>query len=87
MLGIKSYYGYTLAQFNPGRDEDFQLHCASFTSDSKPLTLPCQVRFLAIFYLRKLDSHLLKKFFMCFNERPLKVMKNAFLFHLQFRSQ
>ena len=38
----------------------------------------------------KSDSHLPKKFlYICFNESPFKMMKNAFLFHLKssFRSQ
>ena len=35
----------------------------------------------------KAGLSLSEKNFMCFNERPLKVMKNACLFHLQFRSQ
>ena len=36
----------------------------------------------------KSDSHPSKKFFICFNETPLKMMKNAFYFILNaFRSQ
>ena len=37
----------------------------------------------------KSDSHLSKNFVICFIESPLKMMKNAFLFHLKssFRSQ
>ena len=31
----------------------------------------------------KLDSHLLKEFFICFNESPLKIMKNTFYFILK----
>ena len=29
------------------------------------------------------DSHLPKKCFVCFDESPSKVMKNAFYFHLE----
>ena len=31
----------------------------------------------------KMDSHLLKEFFICFNESPLKIMKNTFYFILK----
>ena len=34
-------------------------------------------------YEIKSDFHLLKKYFICFNEGPLKVMKNAFCFILK----
>ena len=37
----------------------------------------------------KSGSHFPKNCFICFNESPLKMMKNAFLFHVKssFRSQ
>ena len=31
-------------------------------------------------YIKKSDSHLPNKFFIFFNDRPSKVMKNAFYF-------
>ena len=38
---------------------------------------------LVVFFDLKLDSHLSKKYFICFNESTLKTIKNAFYFILK----
>ncbi|XP_066929118.1 cilia- and flagella-associated protein 61-like [Clytia hemisphaerica] len=40
--GVVNYQGYTLARWNHGKSGEEDLNVATFTSDSKPLTLKCQ---------------------------------------------
>jgi len=62
-LGVTSYYGYTLARWNNG-EKDKTLKVATFTSDTKPLTLPCQVcHYCAFYYIGDFTSRL-NKFFI-----------------------
>ncbi|KAM9316787.1 cilia- and flagella-associated protein 61 [Gastrophryne carolinensis] len=42
--GVTTYYNCKLAQWNDGSDPD-PIHCASFTTDTKPLRLHCSVVF------------------------------------------
>ncbi|KAM5163800.1 cilia- and flagella-associated protein 61 [Mantella aurantiaca] len=42
--GVTTYYNCKLAQWNDGADPD-PIRCASFTTDTKPLRLPCSVVF------------------------------------------
>lgn len=44
LTGVQSYYGYTLARWNSDSANEEILKIATFTSDTKPLSLECQVR-------------------------------------------
>ncbi|XP_057303252.1 cilia- and flagella-associated protein 61-like isoform X1 [Hydractinia symbiolongicarpus] len=43
--GVQSYYGYTLARWNNDSKNEEILKVATFTSDTKPLSLECQAFF------------------------------------------
>ncbi|KAM4041905.1 cilia- and flagella-associated protein 61 isoform 2-T2 [Anomaloglossus baeobatrachus] len=55
--GVTTYYNCKLAQWNDGADPD-PIDCASFTTDSKPLKLPCIAFFN--FWEKKVDYDVFK---------------------------
>ena len=48
--GVATFYGYTLARWN-NNENDPVLRTASFTSDTKPLTLECQVSIILVKFI------------------------------------
>ncbi|XP_053567984.1 cilia- and flagella-associated protein 61 [Bombina bombina] len=55
--GVTSYYNCKLAQWNDGGDPE-PIHCASFTTDTKPLRLQCTVVFN--FFEKRVDYEAFK---------------------------
>ncbi|KAM4770899.1 cilia- and flagella-associated protein 61 [Rhinophrynus dorsalis] len=55
--GVSSYYNCKLAQWNDGADPD-PIHCASFTTDTKPLRLHCCLVFN--FFQKRVDYEAFK---------------------------
>ncbi|KAM4694219.1 cilia- and flagella-associated protein 61 [Discoglossus pictus] len=55
--GVTCYYNCKLAQWNDGTDPD-TIHCASFTTDTKPLKLQCSAVFN--FFQKRIDYEAFK---------------------------